>query len=78
MVDALRRATPVQRLHMAVEHTRLLRRVVWAGVAHELPDAGPDELRARFLERWLGRELAAQLLAARPPKIEGGSKALGS
>ena len=67
VLEALRRASPAQRLEMAVQQTELLWKLVWAGVVHELPLAPEDERRARFLERWLGKSIATELRSAPRP-----------
>jgi hypothetical protein len=36
-----------------------------AGIQQRHPDAGPEELERRFVELWLGPEIAPRFLAAR-------------
>ena len=61
VLEALRRATPAERLEMAMQQTELLWKLVWAGVVQELPHGSENDRRARFMERWLGRRVAASL-----------------
>lgn len=72
VLEALRRATPAQRLEMAMQQTELLWRLVWAGIVRELPNASEDQRRARFLERWLGQSIAASLPPSPPSRGDGG------
>ena len=72
VLEALRRASPAQRLEMAMQQTELLWKLVWAGVLRELPHESENERRARFLERWLGHSIAASLPPSPPSRAGDG------
>lgn len=57
VIEALRRASPEQRLQMAMEQTEFVRQMVIESVHRDFPTLSEEERHSKFLERWLGEDL---------------------
>jgi hypothetical protein len=65
LIEIIRRQRPEQRLAIALDATDAARDMIRADLRARFPGANDEELHARFLERWLGAELARSVLAHR-------------
>ena len=65
LLDIIRRQAPERRLAIALSAGEATREMIRADLRARFPDAGEEELHARFLERWLGPELAGKVMAYR-------------
>src|SRR5689334_7238939 len=59
----LRRRTPGERLAIAARLTRMTRALSWYGLRRTYPEAGEDELRARWCAVMYGEDLTARYIA---------------
>ena len=69
-LDVFRRMRPAQRAALALDATEFARRMVMADVRRCHPGSSADELHARFVERWLGPELARLALEHRSRRAD--------
>jgi len=65
-LEALRRATPEERLATAAAMSAEIRTLAEAGVRSRHPEYGPDEVRAAVADILLGPDLAAAARRGRP------------
>lgn len=68
--ELMRRLSPEQKLSLALALTETMRQLVLADVHHRFPEAGPEEIRRRFISRVLAREDVIRAYGF-DPKAEG-------
>lgn len=69
-LELLRRATPAQRIRLALSLSRTVMSLSRGGLARSLPDASPEDRGLRFVALHYGADLADELriaLASRRP-----------
>jgi hypothetical protein len=60
LIELLRRASPARKFAMIVSANRRGRALAMAGLRERFPNDSPAQLRRRFADLWLGKELAAK------------------
>jgi hypothetical protein len=65
LIELARKMPPERKLQLAGQFSASMRNLMRAGIQQRHPDAGPEELERRFVELWLGPEIAPRFLAAR-------------
>ncbi len=65
LIEITRRLPPERKLQLADRLGHAMRGLMKSGLRDRHPHASPEELERRFVELWLGAELAPVFLAAR-------------
>ena len=65
LLAILRGQAPERRLQIALAATDAAREMIRADLRERFPGASDEELHERFLERWLGAEVAGPVIAHR-------------
>ncbi len=65
LLTLLRGMTPERRLQVALAETEVAREFIRADLRERFPAANAEELHEHFLERWLGPDVAAPVIAYR-------------
>ena len=65
LIELARKMPPERKLQLAGQLGTTMRNLMRAGLQQRHPNAGPDELEQRFVELWLGPEIAPGFLRAR-------------
>lgn len=60
-LEILRRMPSWKKFQLIGDAIETSRQVAMAGLRQRYPDAGAEELRRRFMDLWLGEELAARV-----------------
>ena len=68
--ELMRQLSPEQKLSLAFALTETMRQLVHADLHHRFPQAGPEEIRRRFIARVLSREDVIRAYGF-DPKLEG-------
>jgi hypothetical protein len=64
-IELVRRMPGERKLQLAGQFSASMRKLMRAGIQQRHPNAGPEELEQRFVELWLGPEIAPRFLRAR-------------
>ncbi len=65
LIEITRRLSPERKLQLGDRLGHSMRALMKSGLRERYPQASPEELDQRFVELWLGPELAPAFLAAR-------------
>lgn len=65
LIELARKMSPERKLQLAGQFSASMRNLMRSGIQRRHPDASPEELERRFVELWLGPEIAPGFLRAR-------------